>query len=343
MYYIIILFFILFILLRKKQEPFSNYDLPLSLVPRIMKESAQKLNIPFKINNRKSITLFNNHKDITFRNYINSINSKDGINLSKNKFKCSLHLKDNNIPVPNPQLVNNLNKNNINDVINNIKINFPLVIKPVEGTGGKYVFVNIKSKEKCKEILNIFLDRKINNILIEEYIQGKDYRILCYKDNVLDVIERVPPFVEGDGINNIKDLVHDKNKKNNITNRGFHSIKINKQYLDENGYDENTILEKNKKLVVNPASNFHNGGYPKRVPLDSIHPDNISMFSRINKLLNLNLSGIDCLIPDITKSHKEVGGAINEVNKFPNFDIHYYADNKKSLDTAIDFLKLYFN
>ena len=342
MYYIIlIIFLILFIILRSKHESFKDFsDYNLSLVPRIMKKSAEELNIPFNINNSKSITLFKNNKDITFINYKNSINSQEGINLSKNKYKCSLHLKNNNIPVPNPQLVNNLNKNNIDNIIENIKIKYPLVIKPVEGTGGKYVFVNIQSREKCKEILNIFIDKNINNILVEEFIKGKDFRILCYKDTVLDVIERVPPFVVGDGENNINNLVKNKNSK---SKKGMHSIKINKQYLSENGYNSNSVLEKNKKIVVNPASNFHNGGYPRRVPLDIVHQDNLSMFSKINKLLNLNLSGIDCLIPDITKSYKEVGGAINEVNKFPNFDIHYYADDKKSLETSNNFLKLYFN
>ena len=39
---------------------------------------------------------------------------------------------------------------------------------------------------------------------------------------------------------------------------------------------------------------------------------------------------------DITKSYKKQNCGINEINaSAPSFDVHYYADNKNNLDSAI--------
>ena len=118
-------------------------------------------------------------------------------------------------------------------------------------------------------------------------------------------------------------------------------MKYNETYLNNKNLFLNTILKKNQNITINPISNFHQGGILKRIKLSMIHPDNINMFKKINSILKLNLSGIDFIIKDITKSYKNQNCGINEVNTNPNFDIHYYANY--TVDPINKFFKLYFN
>jgi D-alanine-D-alanine ligase-like ATP-grasp enzyme len=316
----------------KKPHPF------LGLVPNMMKESADELGLKYTTFNNR-IIISDDNNSIQFKSYVNNINNNPTV--ASDKYLCSIKLLEHNIPVPQPVLFNGITESDISSIDNRLNIKFPLVVKPVYGTGGRNVFVGIQSFERMKRILNSLRNKGLLNILIEEHIYGKDYRILCYKNTVIDIVERIPPHVIGDGVSTIEELISIKNKSN--SNLNLHSIKINFEYLNAMNIIITSIPISQQRVVVNPVSNYHNGGFPTRIPLANVHPDNLQMFSSINSILGLNLSGIDFLIPDISKSYKVIKGAVNEVNKYPNFDIHYNADNKQSTEISTKFLRTYFN
>jgi cyanophycin synthetase len=64
------------------------------------------------------------------------------------------------------------------------------------------------------------------------------------------------------------------------------------------------------------AANFALGGTVIRVE-EEIHPDNLDLCCRAMRLLRLDLAGLDLLMPDITRSWREVGGVICEINAQP--------------------------
>jgi glutathione synthase/RimK-type ligase-like ATP-grasp enzyme len=51
-----------------------------------------------------------------------------------------------------------------------------------------------------------------------------------------------------------------------------------------------------------------------------VHPINLDMFSRLNKEIGLNLTGIDYIGPDLSIPYLD-GGKIIEVNPYPAFHI----------------------
>ena len=127
-----------------------------------------------------------------------------------------------------------------------------------------------------------------------------------------------------------------------IKKKGVYSIKYKEKILEEQNLTLNSILKNKQYVTINNVSNFHQGGILKRINIKNVHIDNINMFKKVNKILNLNLCGIDFMIKDISKSYKiQKTSGINEVNTSPNFDIHYYCNNTTS--KLEKFFHLYFN
>ena len=46
-----------------------------------------------------------------------------------------------------------------------------------------------------------------NDLMIEKYVEGNDYRVCVVNNNVVAVSLRIPPFIIGDGKNNIKNFL----------------------------------------------------------------------------------------------------------------------------------------
>src|SRR5262249_3683346 len=67
---------------------------------------------------------------------------------------------------------------------------------------------------------------------------------------------------------------------------------------------------------------------------DVVHPDNRDMAVRAAKAIGLDVAGIDFITPDISRSFREVGGGICEVNAAPRFRMHVASTEGKSRDVA---------
>src|SRR3712207_210894 len=75
-------------------------------------------------------------------------------------------------------------------------IGYPVVIKPRYGNQGKGVFVNLKNEEELIRAYKSICE-KYDDILIEKYIQGEDFRICMVDYKVVAVSKRISPRVIG--------------------------------------------------------------------------------------------------------------------------------------------------
>ena len=345
---IILLLFIIYCI-NNKYTRYYNGGSKLSIYTKIYKKCCDilKLNYVLKDN---IITIKHNNKEIIFNKLYHNIKPLNS-NLVFNKKNISNILRKNNISVPNNQIFNKEIKSikYINYIIKTNKISFPLVVKPIDGTAALFVFTNIKNKFQLKNILiKYFLNKYISKsktqcIMFEEHLYGKQYRIVCYKDIILDIIEITPPFIIGDGIHTIKELVDNINKIKQKNKKDLYVI--NNSFLKLNNFTKDTILEKNQKYILNiPKGRF--GSIYKRININDVHIDNINMFKKINNYLGFEICGIDYIINDITlsyKTKKNIFSGINEVNKSPDLTPHCIGDGLEySLQVPMRFLKLYF-
>ena len=116
----------------------------------------------------------------------------------------------------------------------------------------------------------------------------------------------------------------------------MHNYDVN--LVKSQGYGINDIIPKNKEIFLTKTVNFHNGSQLKRINITKIHPLNVGMFIKINKVLKLDLSGIDYMAKSLEDPYY-MDGSIIEVNDGPDMKIHYVADKNEKNFAVSKFLK----
>ena len=111
-------------------------------------------------------------------------------NLAMDKVLSRILFKKNKIITPRYFLINKSNKKNFKRKIKEKKIQFPIVIKPVnEGSSlGVYICRNqIQFDKNYKK-----LSSEYSKILVEEYIPGKEIQVAVMGNKALGAIELIP-------------------------------------------------------------------------------------------------------------------------------------------------------
>ena len=217
----------------------------------------------------------------------------------------------------------------VTNVINLLKeaerIGYPVVLKPQYGNKGKGVILNIKNE---KELLLSYnkLKNNFKDLLIEKYYVGKDYRVCVINNKVIAVALRLPPFIIGNGKDNILNLIK---KVNNDPLRGVdHEKPLTKIKLDEEVLEFITKQNKNlmyvplenEKIYLRKNANLSTGGIAIDYT-DEICEENIDLCVRVAKALNLDICGIDICTNDISKPLGS-DSVIMEVNSAPGLRMH---------------------
>ena len=94
------------------------------------------------------------------------------------------------------------------------KIGFPVVIKPVFGSHGDNIYMDIENENELKDIVqNIYVKKLKTSFIIEKQFEGKEYRVFLTKEGNYAVLHREPAHVIGDGEHTILKLIEIENEK----------------------------------------------------------------------------------------------------------------------------------
>jgi cyanophycin synthetase len=256
-----------------------------------------------------------------------------GVDISCDKLITKSILEKHNIPVMSGYMVSNT----VDLIYYADRIGYPVVLKPQFGNQGKGVIVNIKNRSELIESYNKLI-RAYKDIMIEAFIEGRDYRVCVVDGKVVAAALRVPPFVVGDGTTTIKELINKVNedpRRGNDHEKILTKIKIDEALinkLQEEGYSLNTILPKGLVLYLRGNANISTGGIAVDCT-EQVCEENKELCVRAASALGLNICGIDICCKDISKPLKNQG-AIIEMNSAPGIRMHHYPSEGKSRDVA---------
>ncbi len=177
-----------------------------------------------------------------------------------------------------------------------------LAVKPADGEQGKGISLMISSPDELE--LAICKALKVSDkVILEEFITGKDLRIVVIDYQVVAAAIRKPAEVVGDGESTIQALIIKQSRRREAATQGESSIPLDKETercVNAAGFHLSDVLPVSKKLTVRRTANLHTGGTIHDVT-DKLHPALEDAAVLAAKTLNIPVVGIDFIVKSSTK------------------------------------------
>lgn len=210
-----------------------------------------------------------------------------------------------------------------------------LVIKPLDSAHGNGIRVNLSTEQEVVDAIE-YASEFSSLLIAQEYLQNKeDIRVLCAGGEVIAVANRVPASVEGNGHNNIEDLIKiSNNSRSKDYTDGLVQIDLERarEFLKER---MSKVLEKGKIVRVLGISNIGAGG--SAVDVTDIIPEGIkNMALKLASELNLEVVGVDFLVNSInyektSMSVSDLDPIFIEINACPGLSPHFLAEKYNNI------------
>lgn len=202
----------------------------------------------------------------------------------------------------------------------------PVVVKPKDGNQGKGVTVNISTREQLNAAYAA-ASAISEEVLVEKYIPGSDFRLLVVGNQLIAAARRDPPLVIGDGINTVQALV---DQVNSDPRRGSgHATSLTKIRIDdiavsclaEQHLTLDSVPGKGARVILRNNANLSTGGTATDVT-DDVHPDLAASAVTAAQMVGLDICGIDVVCDSVLQPLEEQGGGIVEANAAPGLRMH---------------------
>ena len=206
------------------------------------------------------------------------------------------------------------------------EIGGPVVVKPRYGNQGKGISVNIQTREEITAAYNTAIEF-CDEVLVERYLPGHDYRFLVIGNKLVAAARRDPPQVIGDGIHTVRELVDQVNADprrseghaTSLTRIRFDDIALAR--LAMQGFDANSIPPRGTRIILRNNANLSTGGTATDIT-DDVHPELAACAEAAAQTVGLDICGIDVVCETVLKPLEEQGGGIVEVNAAPGLRMH---------------------
>ncbi len=218
------------------------------------------------------------------------------------------------------------------------RIGYPVVVKPYNANHGRGVSIDLQDAEQVATAVKQ-AQQHSRSVLVESFITGLDHRMAVVNGELIAAAKRMPAHVIGDGTHTIEELVEAVNED---PRRGIGHEKVltriefnhqSDRLLAQGDYRRTSVPPKDEIVFLCATANLSTGGTAIDVT-DVVHPDNREMAVRAAGAIGLDVAGVDFLTDDISKSYKESGGAICEINAAPGFRMHVSPSEGEPRDVA---------
>jgi len=275
-----------------------------------------------------------------FRTSFGDLTSDEAIKITENKALTKQYLQEAGLPIAKGETFDE------SDSIENIihyatNLDFPLVIKPVDGIQGRGVVANIQTIEEFREAL-VHVREKLGylDIIVEEHINGDEMRVFFLENQVIAAYKKEPAFVIGDGMDTIENLINIKNQERRENPHLFtYTIKKNNaliKKIKQSGFTLDSVLDKDLKLYLRTQSNISLGG--EFIDCTDDLPENIiSTAKEVHRVIpNLPHGGIDLIVNENDE------GIILEINHNAGLGTHVFPSKGKPRDLPKLMINYYF-
>jgi GNAT-family acetyltransferase (TIGR03103 family) len=194
-----------------------------------------------------------------------------------------------------------------------------IVVKPVDSEQGKGIAVNLTSIEEVETAIE-HAAQFGGGVLLEQFCEGQDLRIVVINHQVVAAAVRQPATVVGDGQSTIAELIDKQSRRRAAATGGESRIPVDgetKRCLAGQGRKLDDVLPFGESLPVRRTANLHTGGTIHDVT-DRLHPALKTAAEQASRVLDIPVTGLDFLVPSV----EEPDYVIIEANERPGLANH---------------------
>jgi cyanophycin synthetase len=298
-------------------------------------EEARRRGIPVRrLNNYSLVQLGLGRNLHRIQATLTDSTSAIGVEIAQDKDDTKRVLENIGLPVPKGDVARNVE----GAIEIAADIGYPVILKPLAANHGR----GISGRVDTPEALRAAWERSSaygSRIVVEQFAEGRDHRVLVVDGKVVAAAERVPACVVGDGKRTIAQLIEEANKD---PRRGVGHTKILTkipsdaravEHLARTGRTMETIPDEREVVTLAATANLSTGG-TSIDRTDEMHPDNVTACEMAAGVIGLDIAGIDILSPDISIPFRENKSVIIEVNAGPGIRMHTHPSEGRPRNVA---------
>ena len=175
-----------------------------------------------------------------------------------------------------------------------------VVVKPAHGEQGHAVTVDVRSQKALDAAVRRarLLD---DHVLLEEYVEGADLRIIVIDAEVVAAAVRRPPVITGNGRHTVRKLIEKLSRRRAAATGGESRIPIDEEterVLHQAGVALTDVLPAGEKVTVRKTANLHTGGTIHDVTSD-LHPALATAAEEAARAIDIPVVGLDFIVPAV--------------------------------------------
>ncbi|MGD2152861.1 MAG: N-acetylglutaminylglutamine synthetase [Gemmatimonadales bacterium] len=194
-----------------------------------------------------------------------------------------------------------------------------VVVKPARGEQGAGVSVDLRTAPELDEAIEA-ARRVCPDVVIEEFVEGQDLRVIVIGGEVVAAAVRKPPQVTGTGRHTVTELIEKYNRRRMAATGGKSKVPHDdetERCVRAAGYELDSVPVAGETFMVRKAANLHTGGTIHDVT-EQVHPTLIEASVAAASALEIPVVGLDLAVPDIEGPEY----AIIEANERPGLANH---------------------
>jgi cyanophycin synthetase len=286
-------------------------------------EEAKRRHIPVRrLNSRSLVQLGLGARLRRIQAAMSDDTSAIAVDIAQDKEETRRVLEGIGLPVPEGTTVGTLE-----DALEYAElIGYPVALKPIDASKGKGFSGRLTSAGAIRTAWPGA--RSVSpRVVIEQYVEGRDYRVLVVGGKLVAVAERIAARVVGDGVHTIAELIEAANadpRRGTGHERELTRIAADERtadFLRQLGLTFESVPRAGQAVGLCATANLSTGG-TSIDRTEEIHPDNITACEMAAGVIGLDIAGIDVVTPDISVPFRSNGARIIEVNAAPGLRMH---------------------
>ncbi len=194
-----------------------------------------------------------------------------------------------------------------------------IVVKPVRGEQGAGVSVDIRDARGLEDAIEK-ARRVCDDVILEQFVDGEDLRIIVINNEVVAAAVRRPPRVAGTGRHTVAELIEKQSRRRAAATGGESRIPVDaetERCVASSGYVLDSILPEGETLTVRKAANLHTGGTIHDVT-GRLHPALADAAVEATRAIDIPVVGFDLIVPSVERDDY----VIIEANERPGLANH---------------------